>query len=136
LFSVPYNADQLIQNSVSSSVNPISEQDFGIQRSISELMELYDSNIGSVKGFDGSNHNAQPNPNQASSQMEETFGGAFEEVSVFMQQPPHFFLQEERMPAQTGQISGQDVRFGSGFNMGPMSYADPFQREAGLGNWY
>lgn len=136
LFSVPYNADQLIQNSIGSSVNPISEQDFGIQRSISELMELYDSNIGSVKGFDGSNHNAQPNPNQARSQMEETFGGAFEEVGMLMQEPPHFFLQEERNPVQTGQISGQDVRFGSGFNMGPMSYADPFQREVGLGNWY
>jgi hypothetical protein len=135
LFSVPYDADQLIPNSLGSSLNPINVHDFGIQRSVSELMELYDSNIGSIKGLDGSNHNPEQTTNHVRSQMEGNFGGAFEEVGTFIQ-PPHLFLHEDLVPVQTGQINRQDMRFGTGFNIGPMGYADPFQREAGLGNWY
>jgi ethylene-insensitive protein 3 len=136
LFSVPYDADQLIPNSLGSSLNPINVHDFGIQRSISELMELYDSNIGSVKGLDVSNHNPQQHTNHAKSQMEENFGGAFEEVSTFIQQSPRLFLHEDPIHVQAGQINGQDMRFGTGFNIGPMGYTDPFQREVGRGNWY
>ncbi|KAJ4771666.1 Ethylene insensitive 3-like protein [Rhynchospora pubera] len=136
VFSVPYNSDQVIQNTIGSSLNPITVQDFGIQRSISELMELYDNNIGSVKGLDVSTPNPNPNTNQARSHMDENFGAPFEEVNTFMQQPPQFFFREELMPVQAAQINGQDMRFGSGFNKSLMGYADPFQREVGLGNWY
>ncbi|KAJ3676597.1 hypothetical protein LUZ60_004009 [Juncus effusus] len=98
-----FNSEPVSQNQNGVGFNI---PDFGIpvvqgQRSISELMDLYDSSIAA----------SNPNPNS------ESFGGIFEEMSNLIQRPSQQFVDQVQLN-------------GSGFNSG-MNYSDPFQRGLG-----
>ncbi|XP_072975031.1 protein ETHYLENE-INSENSITIVE 3-like 1a [Typha angustifolia] len=112
VFSVPYNP-QANQNMLGSSSNPISFSDFGLpvdgQKSINDLMNLYDSSVNANKSMnqEGVTIMDGSSPLQSRVQMDDNFfgqgtaigGGIFEEVNNLIQQP-QFFVRDSLMPPE------------------------------------
>ncbi|XP_072978552.1 protein ETHYLENE-INSENSITIVE 3-like 1a [Typha angustifolia] len=159
IYSAPYDIPAN-QSTLMSCVNPIDITDFtlpaGGQKTISELMNLYDGNAnsnkklnqGGVASLDG------PGTLQPRIQMDDNFfgqgnvsGGAlFEEMSNLQQ----YFIRDDLMPLEQPfggnrhtELNTTDLRFSSGFNMPVVDYSEKMQRgsEESLqkrhgSNWY
>lgn len=165
IFPMPsYNNPQNpIQNQIGSSSNPVDITAFNIptdgQRSINELMNLYDSNVSPNRNSNKGGMNTLDGCNSfpPKVQMEDNYfgqgnnigGGMFDEVNNIMQQP-QFFIRENVIPQleqqfanQPNEMNSTDLRFSSAFNMPSMDYAEalqrgieePFQKHNGP-NWF
>ncbi|XP_052147196.1 protein ETHYLENE-INSENSITIVE 3-like 1a [Oryza glaberrima] len=139
--------------------------DFGLpmdgQRSITELMNMYDNNFVANKNLSNDNATIMERPNAVNPriQIEEGFfgqgsgisgsnGGVFEDVNGMMQQPQQttpaqqqFFIRDDTpFGNQMGDINGaSEFRFGSGFNMsGAVEYPGAMQgqQKNDGSNWY
>ncbi|XP_072982996.1 protein ETHYLENE-INSENSITIVE 3-like 1a [Typha latifolia] len=162
IFSVTYNT-QANPSGLGSSVNPVNISDFSLpadgEKSISDLMNLYDSNANSGKNLDQDGFTVidGPDPLQPRIQMEDFFAqgsaigdGIFEEMSnLIQQQPPQYFIREDLTPLeqqfgnQRAEMSTADYKFSSGFNMSAMDYPDSLNRGMGesvqkqdASNWF
>nr|BAF44110.1 ethylene signal transcription factor [Musa acuminata AAA Group] len=155
-FSVPYDT-QPNPTTLESGPIPANTSDLSIpsdgQRSIDELMSLYDKNLNANKSFNsrGIGMSEGRTPLQPRTRVEDNFfpqgtkaiGGMLEEVSNLVQQQQQFPVRENVMPFQqqfgnpSDEMSG-DLCYGSAFSMPSMDYSDTLHRlqKAEAANWF
>ncbi|KAJ1297351.1 hypothetical protein BS78_01G368800 [Paspalum vaginatum] len=124
------------------------------QRSIAELMNMYDSNFMTNKNMNSDSVTIMERPNVQRVQMDDGFfgqgSGVFDDVSSMMQQQQQvpvqqqqpqqqFFIRDDTpFGSQVGDINGtSEFRFGSGFNMSStVDYPGPVQQKNDGTNWF
>ncbi|KAG2552267.1 hypothetical protein PVAP13_9KG089900 [Panicum virgatum] len=134
------------------------EVEFG-QRSIAELMNMYDNNFMANKSMSSDSVSIMERPNALPPRMQMDDGffgqgnGVFDDVNSMMQQPQQAPVQQQQQqPAQQqffirddapygsqmGDITGtSEFRFGSGFNMSSnVDYPGAAQQKNDGPNWY
>ncbi|RRT63352.1 hypothetical protein B296_00032444 [Ensete ventricosum] len=147
-FSMPYDTPQ---PNPTSGLIPADTSDLGIpsdgQRSIDELMSLYDKNLNANRSFGsrGVGMSEGRTPLQPRTRVEEDLFPMLEEEEVgnLVQQQQQFPVRENVMPFQqqfgnpTDEMSG-DLRYGSAFSMPSMANSDTLHilHKAEAANWF
>uniref|UniRef100_A0A0A9CQT2 Uncharacterized protein n=1 Tax=Arundo donax TaxID=35708 RepID=A0A0A9CQT2_ARUDO len=126
------------------------------QRSIAELMNMYDNNFMTNKNMSNDSVTIMERPNALPQRMQMDDGffgqgsGVFDDVNSMMQpqqqqqqapvqpQQQQFFIRDDApFGSQMGDIAGaSEFRFGSGFNMSSADYPGAAQQKNDGTNWY
>jgi ethylene-insensitive protein 3 len=147
VFSATFNQPNQALN------NPDFSQPMDSQRSISELMNMYDNNFMSKdSSSDSVSIMERPDVLPQRIQMNHGFfeqgNGVFDDVNSMMQQQQQTPVQQQQQQFcirddsqfgnQMGDIGGaSEIRFGSNFNMsGAVEYPGAPQQKNGGNNWY
>ncbi|KAL6902003.1 hypothetical protein ACP4OV_004879 [Aristida adscensionis] len=157
----PPQQPQVFPATFNQSSQALNNLDFSLpldgQRSIAELMNMYDNNFMTNKNMTNDSVTIMERPNALPQrmQMEDSFfgqgNGVFDDVNSMMQQQPQqapvqqqqqaqqFFIRDDTpFGNQMGDITGaSEFRFGSGFNMsGAVDYPGAAQQKNDGTNWY
>jgi ethylene-insensitive protein 3 len=154
----PPAAPQLFPATFNQPNQALNNLDFGLhmdgQRSIAELMNMYDNNfMNKNMGSDSDTIMERPNALPQRIQMDDGFFGqgnaVFDDVNSMMQQqqktpvqqqPQQQFFhgEDSQFGNQVGDIGGaSEFRFGSNFNMsGAVKYPGSAQQKTEGNNWY
>ncbi|XP_062215739.1 protein ETHYLENE-INSENSITIVE 3-like 1a [Phragmites australis] len=156
----PLPPAQVFPATFNQSNQALNSLDFSLpmdgQRSIAELMNMYDNNLMANKNMSSDNVTIMERPNALPHRMQMDDGffgqgnGVLDDVNSMMQQTPvqqqqtpvqqqQFFIRDDTpFGSQMGEITGgSEFRFGSGFNMSSaVDYPGAAQQKNDGTNWY